>query len=69
MQQHKVEFNILCTVHAANADRPLEVYRFLRDEVGTPLHPVHPHRRAGQRERPHPSGGQRRHERSVKPEQ
>jgi uncharacterized protein len=35
MQQHKVEFNILTTVHAANADHPLEVYRFLRDEVGT----------------------------------
>ena len=35
MQQHEVEFNILTTVHAANGDRPLEVYRFLRDEVRT----------------------------------
>jgi uncharacterized protein len=35
MQQHKVEFNILTTVHAANAGHPLEVYRFLRDEVKT----------------------------------
>jgi uncharacterized protein len=35
MQQHHVEFNILTTVHAANAGHPLEVYRFLRDEVGT----------------------------------
>jgi uncharacterized protein len=35
MQRHKVEFNILCTVHAANGDHPLEVYRFFRDEVGT----------------------------------
>jgi uncharacterized protein len=35
MQQHKVEFNILCTVNAANGDRPQEVYRFMRDEVGT----------------------------------
>nr|NIV28042.1 SPASM domain-containing protein [Anaerolineae bacterium] len=26
--------NILCTVHAANGDRPLEVYRFFRDELG-----------------------------------
>ncbi len=33
MQQHQVEFNILCTVHAANAPYPLEVYRFFRDEV------------------------------------
>jgi uncharacterized protein len=35
LQNHKVEFNILTTVHAANADHPLEVYRFLRDEVRT----------------------------------
>jgi uncharacterized protein len=35
MQTHKVEFNILTTVHAGNADHPLEVYRFLRDDVGT----------------------------------
>lgn len=35
MQKHKVEFNILTTVHAANGDHPREVYRFLRDEVGT----------------------------------
>lgn len=35
MRQHGVEFNILTTVHAANRDQPLEVYRFLRDEVGT----------------------------------
>ena len=35
MQQHKVDFNILTTVHAANATHPLEVYRFLRDELGT----------------------------------
>ena len=34
MQQHQVDFNILCTVHAANQDHPQEVYRFFRDEVG-----------------------------------
>ncbi|MGC8781162.1 MAG: anaerobic sulfatase maturase [Anaerolineae bacterium] len=34
MQERQVEFNILCTVHAANAPHPLEVYRFFRDEVG-----------------------------------
>lgn len=34
LQKHKVEYNILTTVHAANANYPLEVYRFLRDEVG-----------------------------------
>lgn len=35
MQQYNVDFNILCTVHARNADHPLEVYRFFRDEVKT----------------------------------
>jgi uncharacterized protein len=35
LQAHQVEFNILTTVNAANAAHPLEVYRFLRDEVGT----------------------------------
>jgi serine-type anaerobic sulfatase-maturating enzyme len=35
LQEHKVACNILTTVNAANADHPLEVYRFLRDEVGT----------------------------------
>ena len=33
MQEHKVEFNILCTVNAANSRHPLEVYRFFRDEL------------------------------------
>jgi len=35
MQTRGVEFNILCTVNAANAGHPLEVYRFFRDEVKT----------------------------------
>jgi len=35
LRQHQVEFNILTTVHAANGEHPLEVYRFLRDEVET----------------------------------
>ncbi|MGW8252037.1 MAG: anaerobic sulfatase maturase [Anaerolineales bacterium] len=35
MQMHDVDFNILCTVHAANSGHPLEVYRFFRDEVKT----------------------------------
>ncbi len=35
LKKHQVEFNILTTVHAANADHPIDVYRFLRDEVGT----------------------------------
>jgi uncharacterized protein len=34
LQKHEVEFNVLTTVHAANGDHPVEVYRFLRDEVG-----------------------------------
>jgi len=35
LQKHGVEYNILTTVNGANGDYPLEVYRFLRDEVGT----------------------------------
>jgi uncharacterized protein len=35
MQQHRVNFNVLCTVHAANVEHPLEVYRFFRDELKT----------------------------------
>ena len=35
MQVHEVEFNILTTVHAANAEHPVEVYRFMRDVVKT----------------------------------
>lgn len=35
MQKHQVDFNVLTTVHAANADRPLELYRFMRDELRT----------------------------------
>jgi uncharacterized protein len=34
LKKHEVDFNILCTVHAANADHPVEVYRFFRDELG-----------------------------------
>lgn len=34
LKKHQVEFNILACVHAANAEYPLEVYRFLRDEIG-----------------------------------
>ncbi len=33
LRDHKVDYNILATVHAANANHPLEVYRFLRDKV------------------------------------
>lgn len=33
LQSHGVERNILCTLHTANAARPLDVYRFFRDEL------------------------------------
>jgi len=35
LSKHGVDTNIMCTVHAANADHPLEVYRFFRDELKT----------------------------------
>ena len=33
LQSHRVDTNILCAVHAANAPHPLEVYRFFRDDL------------------------------------
>ena len=33
LQKHEVEYNLLTTVNRVNADHPLEVYRFLRDEA------------------------------------
>ena len=34
LQRHDVDTNILCTVNAANAGHPLEVYRHFRDDLG-----------------------------------
>ncbi len=34
LQEHGAEFNVLCTVNAANAAYPLDVYRYFRDELG-----------------------------------
>jgi uncharacterized protein len=34
LQKHGVDFNVLTTVNRVNGDFPLEVYRFLRDELG-----------------------------------
>ena len=33
LKKHGVDFNLLCTVHAANGDHGQEVYRFFRDEL------------------------------------
>jgi uncharacterized protein len=35
LRKHQVDVNILCTVHAANQNHPLKVYRFFRDELRT----------------------------------
>lgn len=34
LRRNDVRFNVLCSVHAANQARPLEAYRFLRDDCG-----------------------------------
>lgn len=34
LKRHKVDWNVLCTLHRNNADRPLDIYRFFRDELG-----------------------------------
>ena len=33
LQKYEVDYNILCTVNARNSLRPLDVYRFFRDEL------------------------------------
>jgi uncharacterized protein len=33
LNKHGVDVNILCTVHAANGDHPLDIYHFFRDEL------------------------------------
>lgn len=33
LRKHNVDVNILCTINASNAEQPLEVYRFFRDEL------------------------------------
>jgi uncharacterized protein len=37
LRKHGVDFNILCTVNAANQHHGREVYRFFRDELKTPF--------------------------------
>ncbi|MCL4421559.1 MAG: anaerobic sulfatase maturase [Actinobacteria bacterium] len=34
LRDHRVRYNLLCTVHRANEGYPLEVYRFFRDDCG-----------------------------------
>ena len=34
LKAHNVDFNVLCTVNAANQDHGLDVYRYFRDELG-----------------------------------
>ena len=70
LQQHQVEFNVLCTVNRRNADHPLEVYRFFRDELGAQylqlipiVERVNEHGETGSQE------GNRVTDRSVRPEQ
>ena len=70
LQKHGVEYNVLVTVNRTNADHPLEVYRFLRDEVGThwiQLIPVV--ERLDEQGRRLYQQGTRVSERSVQPEQ
>ncbi len=70
LQKHGVEYNILTAVNRVNAEHPLEVYRFHRDEAGSTWMQFIP-----VVERPHEGGVTRREkdatvsERSVKPEQ
>ena len=70
LQKHGVEYNILVAVNRTNADYPLDVYRFLRDEARTTwiqLIPVV--ERIDQEGHTIYQKGTRLSERSVRPEQ
>jgi uncharacterized protein len=70
LRRHRVEFNILTTVHAVNGDHGLEVYRFVRDEIGARYLQLIP---IVERIGPDGRTGERRNDtvtsRSVEPEQ
>jgi uncharacterized protein len=70
LQEHGVEYNVLTTINRLNGDYPLEVYRFLRDEVGTTWMQFIPVvERLDDDGRPDPMQGMHASERSVGPEQ
>jgi uncharacterized protein len=71
LQKHEVEFNVLVAVNRTNADYPLEVYRFLRNEVGTSWIQLIPviERLGESGDRTFLQQGSRVSERSVRPEQ
>ena len=70
LQAHEVEYNVLTTVNRLNGDYPLEVYRFLRDEVGTDWMQFIPVvERLDLSGRPDPMHGTTVSPRSVEPEQ
>jgi len=70
LRQHDVDVNILTTVNRLNADYPLEVYRFLRDEVETDWIQFIPVvERLDEHDAPADLVGTRVSERSVRPDQ
>jgi uncharacterized protein len=34
LKQYKVNFNVLCCIHRVNVNHPVELYQFLKDEIG-----------------------------------
>jgi uncharacterized protein len=70
LQDHKVQYNVLTTVNRLNGDYPLEVYRFLRDDVGTDWMQLIPVvERVDDAGLPDPMRGMSASVRSVRPEQ
>ena len=71
LRKHGVDTNILCTVHAANADHPEEVYRFFRDDLQARFIQFIPivERRPGETSEPATADQSPVSGRSVKPEQ
>jgi uncharacterized protein len=66
MRRNGVQFNILCTVNARNADHPLDVYRFFRDDIDARYVQFIPIVEIDKR---HPDGTATVTHRSVRPEQ
>ncbi len=70
LRDYGVDTNILCTIHAANQDHPLDVYRYFRDILGAQFIQFIPIvERTGSAELPYyHQGGVDVTERSVEPE-
>jgi uncharacterized protein len=57
LRQYQIPFNALCVVNRDNAKRPLEVYRFIRDQVQPRMIQLIPGMESAQFQRQHQAIG------------